>query len=245
MKKLLFCVVALTLCQGCQAQSQQEQAKSFALAEQALNSGNSQEAVRRFDEILKTSPEYERALVLRCKAKYKLQDYQGAVKDAQQILAIKPNAFSEQDYQAILNLGICYNNLRQFKQARQYLYQAQKVDSTDVRIPESLAYGYLEEHDFAKSIKYYSHAVELNPASKTIFYGLGKSYLQANQYPEAVKAYNQAIKLDPAYAVAYQNRASAKYLMQDLNGCCADLKRCEDRGVNNAQVAAFREKVCH
>lgn len=244
MKKLLFWILTLTLCQACQAQSQQEQAKSFALAEQALNSGNSQEAIRRFDEILKTSPEYERALLLRCKAKYKLQDYQGAVKDAQQILAIKPSAFSEQDYQAILNLGICYSNLRQFEQARQYLYQAQKVDSLDARIPESLGYGFLEEHDFAKAIKNYSHAVKLNPSSKTLFYGLGKSYLQANQYSEAIKAYDQAIKLDPGYAVAYQNRASAKYLMQDLNGCCADLKRCEELGVNNAQVSAFREKVC-
>ena len=183
--------------------------------------------------------------MLRCKAKYKLQDYRGAIKDAQQILAIKSNAFSEQDYQAVLNLGICYSNLRQFEQARQYFYQAQKVDSTDVRIPESLGYGFLEEHDFTKAIKNYSHAVELNPGSKTIFYGLGKSYLQANQYPEAIKAYDQAIKLDPTYAVAYQNRASAKYLMQELNGCCADLKRCEELGVNNVQVVAFREKVCH
>ena len=127
MKKLLFWIITLAFCQGCQAQSQQEQAKAFALAEQALASGNSQEAIRRFDEILKASPESERALLLRCKAKYKLQDYQGAIKDAQQILAIKPNAFSEQDYQAVLNLGICYNNLRQFEQARQYLYQAQKA----------------------------------------------------------------------------------------------------------------------
>ncbi|GAB3572429.1 tetratricopeptide repeat protein [Hymenobacter daeguensis] len=244
MKKLLFWMMTLAFCQGCQAQSQQEQARAFALAEQALASGNSQEAIQRFDEILKTSPDSERALLLRCKAKYKLQDYQGAIKDAQQILAIKPNVSSEQDYLALLNLGICYNNLRQFEQARQYLYQAQKVDSTDVRIPESLGYGFSEEHDFAKAIKNYSHAVKLNSSSKTIFYGLGKSYLQANQYPEAVKAYDQAIKLDPAYAVAYQNRASAKYLMQDLDGCCADLKRCEELGVNNAQVVAFREKVC-
>ncbi|MBH8571072.1 tetratricopeptide repeat protein [Microvirga sp. STS02] len=244
MKKLLFWIVTLTFCQGCQAQSSQEQAKAFELAEQALNSGNSQEAIRRFDEILKTSPDSERALLLRCKAKYKLQDYQGAIKDAQQILAIKPNVSSEQDYLALLNLGICNNNLRQFEQARQYFYRAQKADSTDVRIPEGLGYGFLEEHDFAKAIKNYSYAVKLNSASKTLFYGLGKSYLQANQYPEAVKAYDQAIKLDPTYAVAYQNRASAKYLMQDLNGCCADLKRCEELGVNNAQVVAFREKVC-
>ncbi|MCC3152327.1 tetratricopeptide repeat protein [Hymenobacter sp. BT770] len=245
MKRLLLWVITLTLCQGCQAQSQQEQLKEFSAAEQALSAGNSQEAIRRFDAILKNGPESERALLLRCKAKYKLQDYQGAIKDAQQILAINPTVFSEQDYLALLNLGICNNNLRQFEQARQYFLQAQKADSTDVRISEGLGYGFLEEHDFARAIKNFSHAVEINPASKTIFYGLGKSYLHANKYPEAIKAYDQAIKLDPTYAVAYQNRASAKYLIQDLNGCCADLKRCEELGVNNTQVAAFREKVCH
>ena len=245
MKKILCWMITLTFCQGCQAQSQQEQAKAFAMAEQALSSGNSQEAIRRFDEILKSSPESERALLLRCKAKYKLQDYQGAIKDAQQILVIKPNAFSEHDYLAILNLGICNNNLRQFEQARQYFYQAQKADSTDVRILEGLGYGFLEEHDFAAAIKNFTNAVEINQTSKTIFYGLGKSYLQANQCTDAIKAYDQAIKLDPAYAMAYQNRASAKYLTQDLDGCCADLKRCEELGINNAQVVAFREKVCH
>ncbi|MFD1470810.1 tetratricopeptide repeat protein [Hymenobacter caeli] len=244
MKRLLLWVITLTLCQGCQAQSQQEHLKGFAAAEQALISGNSQEAIRGFDRILKTSPDSERALLLRCKAKYKLQDYQGAIKDAQQILAINPSASSEQDYLALLNLGICYDNLRQFGQARQYFLQAKEADSTDVRIFEGLGYGYLEEHDFVKAIKNYNRAVEINSTSKTIFYGLGKSYLQASQYPEAIKAYDQAIKLDPAYAVAYQNRASAKYLIQDLNGCCADLKRCEELGVNNAQVMAFREKVC-
>ena len=245
MKRLFFWVITLVLCQGCQAQSQQEHLEEFAAAEQALSSGNSQEAIRRFDEIIKMNPKQERAFLLRCKAKYKLHDYQGAIKDAQQILAINPNTFSEQDYLALLNLGICHDNLLQFSQARQYFLQAKKADSTDVRIFEGLGYGYLEEHDFVNAIQNYNRAVKMNPTSKTIFYGLGKSYLQANQYPEAIKAYDQAIKLDPAYAVAYQNRAAAKYLIQDLNGCCADLKRCEELGVSNPQVAAFREKVCH
>lgn len=244
MKRLSFWVVALAICQGCQAQSQQEESKDLLAAEHALDSGNNKEAILQFDNILKNNSQQERALLLRCKAKYNLQDYQGAITDAQQILAIKPNVFAEWDYTALLNLGICNNNLRQFEQARQYYLQAQKVDSTDVRVFEGLGYGFLEEHSFKDAISVFTRAAEISPASKKVFYGLGKAYLQSSQYADAIKAYDQAIKIDPSYAMAYQNRASAKYLAQDLNGCCTDLKRCEELGVIDTQVMDFKNKVC-
>jgi tetratricopeptide (TPR) repeat protein len=72
---------------------------------------------------------------------------------------------------------------------------------------------------------------------------MGRVFLALKQYEKAIEAYDQAIKLDPNYATAYENRAAAKYLLQDLNGCCADLQRCLELGVN--QVAEFQKQVCH
>ncbi|MFD2784913.1 tetratricopeptide repeat protein [Hymenobacter rubripertinctus] len=59
----------------------------------------------------------------------------------------------------------------------------------------------------------------------------------------SIQAYDQAIRLDPDYVMAYENRAAARYQLQDLAGCCADLQRCLDLGMN--QVADFHKQVCN
>lgn len=245
MKNTLLWLVTLIICQACQAQGQQGPSETLLAGEQALHAGNSQEAIRQFDVILQKNPKQERALVLRSNAKYKLRDYQGAIQDAQQVLAINPGQFSEQDYTALLNLGITYNSLRQFDQARRYFNQAKKADSTDIRMYEGIGYSFLEEQNYPAALAEFTQSVTVNPTSKTSFYGIGKVHMLLKQYPQAIQAYDQAIKLDPSYAMAYQNRATAKYQAQDLAGCCADLQRCQALGVDNAAVNSFRDQVCH
>lgn len=67
---------------------------------------------------------------------------------------------------------------------------------------------------------------------------MGITYYGLRRYPEAIRAFDQAIKLDPAY----ENRAAAKYQVQDLAGCYADLQRCQELGLTH--VAAFQQQVC-
>ncbi|MGI4737520.1 MAG: tetratricopeptide repeat protein [Janthinobacterium lividum] len=210
--------------------------------EQAFRVGNPQAAITQFDEALRQHPQQERVLFLRSKAKYQLKDYQGALLDAQQILAINPDKFTGDDYNALLTSGIVYNNLRQFDQARHYLNKAKLADSTDVHLYQNVGYSYLEEQNYAAALVEYRQAVRLDPTVKTGFYGLGRTYYMLKQYPEAIRAFDQAIKLDPAYPTAYENRAAAKYQTQDLAGCCADLQRCQELGLTH--VAAFQQQVC-
>lgn len=233
--------MALFLCQACQGQDLNQ---LLLTAEQALGAGNAEQALHRLDVLLKEAPEHERALVLRCKAKYQLRDYPGALADAQRVLAIEPTRFSAHDYNALLNAGIASNSLRQFAPARQYLAQAKAADSTDVRLYESIGYSWLEEQNYSAAVKEFTQAVRINPRATRCFYGLGKAHMLLTHYRQAIQAYDRALALDPKYAMAYQNRASAKYLSQDVAGCCSDLQRCAELGLNDPALSAFRERVC-
>lgn len=228
------------ICGACQAQPSSTTA--LQAGEQALRAGNPQEALHQFDLALRQQPRQEKALVLRSKARYQLRDYQGAIADAQQVLAINPNKFTEDDYNALWDIGIASNNLRQFTQARQYLNQAKQADSTDVRLYQNVGYSYLQEQNYSAALAEYTTALRMDSTTKTSYYGLGRAYYGLRRYPEAILAYDQAIKLDPAYPTAYENRAAAKYQLQDLAGCCADLQRCQELGLTH--VADFQKQVC-
>lgn len=239
MKGTLLWICVAWLIQSCQTHNE---GNELALGEQALNAGNTAVAIQHFDALLIQQPRQERALVLRSKAKYQQQDYEGARHDSQEVLAINQAQFTPDDYNALWNLGVIHNNLRQFGTARLYLNRMKKSDSTDVRAYESIAYGYLQEQNYPAVITELEQAVQVAPSAKTSFYGIGKARLMLGQYKQAIQAYDQAIKLDPEYATAYENRAAAKYQLQDLAGCCADLQRCLDLGMTH--VADFQKQVC-
>ncbi|WP_426489629.1 tetratricopeptide repeat protein [Hymenobacter sp. 102] len=240
MKRTLFWFGILLLAQACQTQTTVD---DFALGETALNGGNMPAAIRHFDAVLKQQPQQERALVLRSKAKYQQHDYEGARGDSQLVLDINPAQFTPDDYNALWNLGVIHNSLRQFDKARLYLNKAKQADSTDVRIYENIGYSYLQEHNYPAALTEFEQAVRVSPSAKTSFYGIGKVHLMQGHFEQAIRAYDQAIKLDPNYAAAYENRAAAKYQLQDVAGCCADLQRCIALGMT--QVAEFQKQVCH
>ncbi len=100
-----------------QAWQAQSKADDFALGTE-LDDGYPAAAIQHFNVFLKQQPRQERALVLRSKAKYQQRDYEGARKDSQLVLDINPTQFTADDYNALWNLGIIHNNLRQFGKAR-------------------------------------------------------------------------------------------------------------------------------
>jgi tetratricopeptide (TPR) repeat protein len=224
---------------ACQAQQSLD---ALQAGEQALRAGNPQVALHQLDLVLRQQPRQERALVLRSKARYQLHDYQGVIDDARQVLAINPDKFTDADYNALWDIGVASNNLRQFAQARQYLNEAKQADSTDVRLYQNVGYSYLQEQNYLAALAEYTTALRIDSTMKTNYYGLGRAYYGLHRYLEAIRAYDQAIKLDPAYPTAYENRAAAKYQLQDLAGCCADLQRCQELGLTH--VADFQKQVC-
>ena len=241
--KITYSLLCLALLiQSCQGQNP---AESIAQGEKELNAGNAKAAVNYFDAALGQTPNSKRALVMRSKAKYQLKDYAGAVADSEAALS-SPKDGTEQsshdEYTALWNLAILFNTTREFTKARSYFDKLKALDPDDARLYENVGYSYLEEKNYDQALAQFQRQVQIDPQAKRGFYALGKANLLSGNFKQAVRAYDEAIKLDALYATAYENRAAAKYQLQDIAGCCADLQKCKELGVT--QILPFMQQVC-
>ncbi|WP_165821981.1 tetratricopeptide repeat protein [Hymenobacter edaphi] len=204
---------------------------AVALGRYALDRGDGAGASRHFSAALQRQPDNEEALGLRCKARYQLKDYAGTLADAERVLAINPEQFTQRDYEALRNLGVIQNSRRDFEAARRYLQQAKAKHGADTQDYEDIGYSYLQQQNGAAALAEFQAMVKLDPQSKKARYGVGKSLYLLQRFPESVAAFDEAIKLDPGYALAYQNRGAAKMSAGDQAGGCRDWQKASELGV--------------
>lgn len=84
--------------------------------------------------------------------------------------------------------------------------------------------------------------VSVDSKSDKGFYGIGKAYYMKGEFEKSIKAFDSAIEINPNYAIAYQNRGSAKLEINDKDGCCADWTKCLELGA--IQIRPYIEEYC-
>jgi len=94
-------------------------------------------------------------------------------------------------------LGIAYQQLENFRDARKAYNQAIHREKTYAEPLNNLGTTYYMEKKYGKSVKYYMKALKLSPASASYHLNLGTSYLHMKKYQEAVDEYRTALGLDP------------------------------------------------
>lgn len=237
MRKILI-VIIWTFTTSCQGQVEDIMQKGRV----ALANRNYREAIEYFDKVIKSDPNHENALLLRSKANYSLKNYQLVINDCEKILQINPDATTPDDLTAIWNLGAACNSSGQFEKARSYFGEALKYDSGNVRLYENIGYSYLEENNYEKALEQFQKMVSIDNRSDKGFYGIGKVYYLKGEFENSIKAFNRAIDINPEYAMAYQNRGSARLEINDQNGCCADWQKCLELGI--VQIKPYIEEYC-
>ena len=60
------------------------------------------------------------------------------------------------------------------------------------------------------------------------------SYYKLKRYEDAISAYTRAIEINQKYGYAYLERGSAKEMLKDMVGACADWQKAFDLGVTVA-----------
>jgi len=149
--------------------------------------------------------------------KYDKSDYEGAIKDYDQVIQLDPNYVNVH-----YNRGLAKYALRDNQGAIADYNQAIKLNPnyTDAYYTRGLAKYALGDNQGA--VAGYDQAIKFNPSYTDAYYnrGLAKYALRDNQ--GAVADYNQAIKLNPNYTDAYYNRGLAKYGLGDKQGAIAD-----------------------
>ncbi len=114
----------------------------------------------------------------------------------------------DDNFEALLNISIAFENVRHFELAVKYLLQAYRQQPENLSVLYDLGYFYDRLHRFDESLKYYHRYLDLDPYSDNVWYNTGIVYHKLEQFEKAAEAYEFSIVINPDYASAYFNKAS-------------------------------------
>ncbi|MGB3654319.1 MAG: tetratricopeptide repeat protein [Rivularia sp. (in: cyanobacteria)] len=138
-------------------------------------------------------------------SRYKLGDFQGALTDFTQSIAINPNY-----YRVYHSRGFVKSAMGNHQEAIADFTQAIAINPNYLDAYIDRAVSRANSGDFIGAISDFSRTIESNPPSKEIYYYYrGVCHLSRKDYPNAIKDFSQAININPNYLDAYYNR-----------GCC-------------------------
>ena len=132
----------------------------------------------------------------------------GKLKDAEAQFDRGLELSPDDNYDALVNISIAFENVRHFELAIKYLKKAHQQQPDNLSVLYDLGYFYDRLHRYDQSLKYYEHYLDLDPYSDNVWYNLGIVHHKLEQFDKAVEAYDFSIAINPDYASAYFNKAS-------------------------------------
>ena len=144
------------------------------------------------------------------------QNYEEAIKCYTKIIELDPENKTTYHKIAYNNRGVLYNILRKYKDAKQDLDKAIKLDKkyTDAYNNRGVSYNNLGRYEDA--IIDLNKAIKLNPNFAEAYNNRGISYIKLGnlnnnnlkEYKKALKDFDKAIALDKTYKAAYFNKGN-------------------------------------
>jgi S1-C subfamily serine protease len=183
--------------------------------------GASRQAIKEFSQAIQLNPKYGIAYFMRAVTYKLLRDYQLALNDYSQAIAIDPQ--DADNY--LVRARLRYDNLFDKKGALADYNQAIAINPKYV-----LAYnerGRLREYlnDNPGALADYNQAIALSPKSSVAYGNRANIKRGLGDKKGALADYNQAITLSPKWASIYFNRAGLKVGMKNQAGAIADYRQ--------------------
>jgi len=132
----------------------------------------------------------------------------GRYKDAEAQFDSALEISDEDQFDALLNISIAFENVRHFELAVKYLLKAYRQQPENLSVLYDLGYFYDRLHKYDESLKYYEQYLDLDPYSDNVWYNLGIVHHKLEHFQKAIQAYDFSIAINPDYASAYFNKAS-------------------------------------
>lgn len=190
-------------------------------------------------EAIKSNPKNMQELFNRGFAKYKVQDYTGALSDFDAV--IKAN--SELVGEAYLYRGRCKKALNDISGAVIDLKQSlhYSPDSANVYIKNGLVNE--EAKDFSAAIDQYNKALEYKKDSLEAYLHRGFAKAQLGKYSEALTDLNKAINLDTKNPESYKIRGYIRYMMRDYNHSIDDYEKSKVLYQEKKDLKAYQNAI--
>lgn len=128
-----------------------------------------------------------------------------------------------------------------FKKAEEYFNKALSIDSNCTQAYVQKSDIEIQKNDFNKALNLIERAKEVasmnnekNDIIAHIYSVRSFIYFNLNNYPRAIEDLNFAISLDDQNSNYFFMRALIRRMNSDLKGCCADLKKASNLGLQKA-----------
>ncbi len=124
---------------------------------------------------------------------YNSGDYNDAINKLDK--AIKSGDLdANETYTAYVNMGICYNNLKNFGSAIIALISALQLENTDFVVYSELGKAYYGNAEYERSLEYIEKAIELNSDNFELWAYKGSALCDLERYDDAEPALKTALK---------------------------------------------------
>ncbi len=192
-------------------------------ARKALRRGDSQQAIRLFEQALEqeeTSVEAHEGLAT---AAFLVGNYALAVEHFQRITRLQP-----MQGKAYINLGAVYNRLQEYDKAIQALRRGLQKNA---RLAEGyynlgIAYRGLEQLSLAASA--YREAIRLDPEMAEAHQNLANVYLRMGNHQQAVVHFRKALEIRPGFVRAQRGLEKAQQAIEQARRAISPFGRLVD-----------------
>jgi len=214
------------------------------------DSGQPEEANRYYAMALAADPKDAYALLFRSENNAKLRQFDEALKDADDLVAIPPAAINRQGYldgrgdrldfhvKALENRAAVYDALRQFDRAEQDLNAAVAYSHSAPSLSARgnfLAYKTGREKEALSDL---DEAIALGSVDSRAYYAKGIVHLGFKEFQEALAAFDGAVKINPWFTSALRMRAKMHRELDQTDLAVADMTQavafCMQAGCTSA-----------
>jgi len=175
------------------------------------------EAVPRFNEAIRASPNYLVAYLGRAQALRMTGQYEMAIADCNRAMKIHPA-----DPRVYFCRGLAEGFMKQYDLARRDYSEAIRRNSKFAPAYEMRGDANFNLQEYGRALDDFNRNLLLKPNNAQSYLRRAAVYESLKQYDKAVQDYDQAIRLEPGHARAYMRRANAKRLAGDARGAAAD-----------------------
>lgn len=177
----------------------------------SLQKGNSDSAIKYFDDVTKLAPWNSEAWVRLGGLLFDNKKYS----ETTEVLLKCIDKFPE-DYTINILLGFSYSQLSNYNEAIKYLTKTVEIEPKDVNALSALGYAYSEIGKTEDAIKYINRAITLAPDNVDLLGTLGLIYDGIEDWERCDSVYNLALKLDSSNALVLNNFAYS-YSKRSIN----------------------------
>jgi tetratricopeptide (TPR) repeat protein len=159
---------------------------------------------------------------------FNTKDHKIRISLYENVLELEP-----ENYNALNNIGVAYNDLYKFKKAIEYLSKAIKLEPNNSLAFANRANSYNQLDEFDLSISDANKSIELNQKNEWPYAIKGNVLTKQQKFIEAEEILNKSIELNPKSAVAYFNRGYFNEETKRYDESISDYLKAEELGYLN------------